>query len=285
MKLAGGPQIHLERSSRLRIVTGEAREQEGAVLLGLQKGEMQYTGDSNTRVTLEMPGVRAEVSEAVFRARVIDSNHVQLASDRGDITIGVGDRPFVVHEWEEIDTALALDEMVRPQPPITEIPGDRVVTKEAVFLIQGRAQPGSMVVMDSSDGHLGQTLANAQGHFEYEIQSLSEKDYEIWAVSTGPRGTTSSESNHIYLEVDRTSRNLRSSHPSGRMDVSSSPILLEGMMEPSAHVFVNDLEVNLDGQGRFSIQIPLQTRNNKVDLRVSDEAGNEFVAGMVIKLH
>jgi len=144
---------------------------------------------------------------------VIDSNHVQLASDRGDITFEVGDCPFIVHEWEEIDTALALDEMVRPQAPIIEIPGDRVATKEAIVLIQGRAQPGSMVVMYSSDGHLGQTLANAQGHFEYGFQSLLENGYEIWAMSTGPRGTTSSESNQIYLEFDRTPPNPAKPEP------------------------------------------------------------------------
>ncbi|MCG2769429.1 MAG: Ig-like domain-containing protein [Chloroflexota bacterium] len=284
VKLAEGTQIYLERNSLLSISPRGAKEQESAILFGLQKGGMQYTGDSNTSASFEMPGVRAEVSEAVFRARVIDSNHVQLASDRGDITVEVGDRPFVVHEWEEIDTALALDEMVRPQPPIIEIPGDRTVTKEAVVLIQGRAQPGSMVVMSSSDGHLGQTLANAQGHFEYEIQSLSENDYEIWAVATGPRGTTSSESNHIHLEFDRTPPKLEIISPYWP-DVFSSPILLEGMTEPGAHVFVNEIEVAVDGQGRFSIQIPFQTGDNKVDLRVSDAAGNEFVAGMVIRLH
>ena len=283
MKLAGGLQIYLERSSRLSIVPGGAKEQDGVLLLGLQKGGMQYTGDSNDRITLEMPGVRAEVSEAVLRARVIDSTHVQLASDRGDITVEVGNRSFVVHEWEEIDTALALDEMVRPQPPIIEIPGDRIVTKEAVVLIRGLAQPSSMVAMHSSDGHLGQTLANAQGHFEYEIQSLLENDYEIWAVATGPRGTTSSESNHIYLEFDRTPPKLEIISPYWP-DVSSSPILLEGMTEPGAQVFVNEIEVNVDAQGRFSIQIPLQTGNNKLDLRVSDAAGNEFEAGMVIRL-
>jgi len=285
MKLAGGPQIYLERNSRLNIVPpGGAKEQESAVHFELQQGGMQYTGDSNTRATFEMLNVRAEVSEEVFRARVIDSNHAQLALDRGDITVEVGNNLFVIHEWEEIDTTLAPDEMVRPQPPIIDISGDRIVTKEASVLIQGRAQPGSMVMMYSSDGHLGQTMANAQGHFEYAIQSLSENDYEIWAVAIGPRGTTSSESNHIHLVFDRTPPKLEITSPYWP-DVSSSPILLEGMTEPGAKVFVNEIEVNVDEQGRFSIQIPLQTGNNKVDLRVSDAVGNEFVAGMVIKLH
>ena len=283
-EIGGGAYISLLPGSQLDIVPGGAKVEGGGTLLRLQNGEMQYTGDSSASISIEIQDALVSAADAEFRAQVIASNHVQLAADRGAIDIEVGDQPFVVHEWEEINTALAPDEMVRPQPPIIEIPGGSIVTKEANVLIHGLAQPGSVVVIYSSDGHLGQIVANAQGHFEYEIRSLSENGYEIWAVATGPRGTTSSESKHIYLEFDRTPPKLEILSPYWP-DVSSSPILFEGMTEPGAQVFVNAIEVNVDGQGRFSIQMPLQTGDNRVTLRVSDAAGNEFIAGMVIRLH
>lgn len=284
INIARGPQIHLGSDSLLGVVSWGAEGEERTLLLRLQKGKMDYMGDSRTQTLIEMPGVRVSASDAEFRALVTESNHVDLASGKSDLDVEVGDRSLVVREWEEMSTSLAPEEMVRPQRPIVAGSGGSVLTKERAFLVQGRAQPGSRVAVYSSDGRDGDAVADVQGLFEYEFLPLEEKSYEIWTVSTGPRGTSSTESEHIYLEFDWTPPMLVVDSPYWP-DVTSSPVLLEGTTEPGARLVVNGMQVDVGVQGRFSIEIPLQPGNNDVVLKVSDAAGNEFVARMVVKLH
>jgi len=283
LKLAMGPLIHVQPDSRLELVPAGTAAEDG-VKVRLDRGGIECKSDGAVATAIEMPGVQARAAGADFRAEVTGSRQSYLASDKGQVAAQVDGHALVVSEWEELSTSLPADRMVRPQRPVLDLPAREVVTRAMAYRITGRAQPGSLVEIYATGGLRGETRADAQGRFEYQFRSSEEKIYDVWAVCTGPRGTSSDESARVRLSFDRTPPKLEIESPRWP-DVTSSPVLLEGNTEPGARLIVNGSQAEVDGQGHFSVEIPLQPGDNDLQLRVSDAAGNEFVATMVIKLH
>ena len=99
--------------------------------------------------------------------------------------------------------------------------------------------------------------------FPEEVQPTEEK---ILPTDTGAISQPESAVEAgIFLDVQR---------PSNGATVADSKLVVSGITEAKAEVFINESELTADSQGKFSITIILEEGENIIVITVSDDEGN-----------
>jgi flagellar hook assembly protein FlgD len=90
------------------------------------------------------------------------------------------------------------------------------------------------------------------------------------------RGTARETSNTVPVLVDTVAPVIRLANMPGDMQVKEGDITIEGVTEPDATVWLNNgpQPVPIDSSGGFRIEHRLQEGDNKIELAVTDSAGN-----------
>ena len=90
------------------------------------------------------------------------------------------------------------------------------------------------------------------------------------------KGTAREASNTVPVLVDTISPVIRLANMPGDMQVKEDEITIEGVTEPDATVWLNNgpQPVPIDSSGGFRIEHRLQEGENRIELSVTDNAGN-----------
>lgn len=72
--------------------------------------------------------------------------------------------------------------------------------------------------------------------------------------------------------------------PSDNDVVSTSPVRIEGEANPGTVISLNDALVAVDASHKFSVQIPLQSGLNTIEIVASDEQGNQEYGFLTLSL-
>jgi flagellar hook assembly protein FlgD len=102
---------------------------------------------------------------------------------------------------------------------------------------------------------------------------VPDGDYYVHITATGAARRAS---NTYPIRVDTTPPVIRLANMSEEMYVADKEILIEGVTEPDTTVWLNDnpQPLPLDSNGGFQTQYHLQEGENRIELVVSDAAGN-----------
>ena len=101
--------------------------------------------------------------------------------------------------------------------------------------------------------------------------------------TTTPDRKSSRLSDAVTFVYDRTPPPLRILAPTSPI-VVKSPVRIVGETERGAKAAVNGHPVRVDATGRFTSTLKLEPGENRVNVTVTDLAGNELLDSMVLKM-
>jgi len=126
----------------------------------------------------------------------------------------------------------------------------RVVQERAT---PGDFQAGTEIVIEAKDG------GSADGNYTIQYYSVDLINNKETTKELKVRMDTT-----VFLQLAAE----------GPLSVSKDRYTLEGKTEPGSKVTVNDEQVTLAADGSFSVEVSLKPGSNKVNIQVTDPAGN-----------
>lgn len=153
-------------------------------------------------------------------------------------------------------------------PPLLSItsPDKKIITNQTTLQLSGITEPGASVTVAGVD-----ISVNSDGTFSRVI-NLREGINSLKVEAKDRAGNTAV----AYVEVilDTVPPQLIITSPVENFVTSSPTVLLQGITERGAKVFVDGKEVSVDSGGNFSTQILVKEGINSLKIEAKDIAGN-----------
>lgn len=171
-------------------------------------------------------------------------------------------------------TVIDQDSGLPPQPPLIQAPPSHTNTSK--LTLSGFAQPDTTV-------HL---LINNQKEASAEIDDTGELNIDI-ALREGEnlvslyatdQANTESQTVTYNITLDTRAPEIKIGRPEEGQTfelLENQTITIEGETKPRAQVYINGRMVVADAEGLFSQRYHLTEGENKIGIKVIDQAGNE----------
>ncbi len=159
-------------------------------------------------------------------------------------------------------------------PPVLNIPYE--ATNTAQINIRGYGTPHSNVEIFLEDEKKDSTSVSDDGTFEIKDLTLALGTNNIYGKSADDKGKESLPSKTIKLIFDNEKPSLEVTEPEDgkKIQGGDKKINIAGKSEINAQVLINDSQVVLDKDGKFTTQLPLNDGDNNFDIKAIDSAGN-----------
>ena len=244
---------------------------DGEKLLG------EATADTQGRVELPLPTPLPEGPHNV-RAVVVDKNGKEVAvSEAVAFTI--------LPAWVSPVT-----------PAITQPAGGATLEADEVTTLEGTAAPGAKVQIFEGATQLGETTADAEGRWRFELpEALAEGAHTLHFVVVDEAGREIAASEPVAFTIIPAATPVPTpaivSLPGGASIAAGEPLLLEGIAAPEATIQLYDGETLLgettaDAAGRWRFQVPAPLAAGEHALRtvVLDAEGKEVAVSEPVAL-
>jgi hypothetical protein len=166
---------------------------------------------------------------------------------------------------------------IAPRVPAFAAPDE--ATQEDTITLNGYAEPKSKVVL-VKNGSEDQTItADDSGEFSLEVH-LDEGINELSLYSVDEANNESVLSKTYTVNLDRTAPEVDWLLPEENktvLNLREQTIDVKGKVNERAKVYLNDQFVSYSPDGNFSTTFQLQQGDNKLTLKVIDDAQNETV--------
>lgn len=162
-----------------------------------------------------------------------------------------------------------------PPPPPRFLTTDGF-TKDSSIEINGYASPNVTVIL-VTEGEESIIDTDASGAFEKKV-SLKEGENKITAFAQDKAGNKSTSSDEITIFYDKTSPDVEIEKPlegESFYGTGADRIEIKGKTEAEAKAYINDRLAITNEAGEFSIFLNLSEGENKITIKVVDQAGNE----------
>jgi bacillopeptidase F len=171
-------------------------------------------------------------------------------------------------------TIIEQDSGLPPQTPLIESPPS--YTNEAKLKLSGYASANSTVHLLLNSQKETSVEAGEEGMFEVEV-ALSDGENLISLYSTNEADLESQTvSYQVNLDTKEPEIKIGSPEPDQKFELKDNQtIQVVGETEPRAKVFIDSRMVVADADGLFSQRYHLSEGENKIEIRVIDQAGNE----------
>lgn len=184
---------------------------------------------------------------------------------------GLGKVTGFFKEHKEVETSVADNPSLAP--PVLTIPYE--ATNSAKIDIHGFAASGSKVKIYLDDELITSTQTNSDGSFTARNVSLVLGTNNIYGKTEDENGNESLASKIIRLFYDNEKPPLQISTPGdGQTFSGERKIHIAGNTEPSSNLTINEDQVILDTDGKFSKQISLNDGQSSFLIKSTDKAGN-----------
>lgn len=150
-------------------------------------------------------------------------------------------------------------------------------TNSAKIALAGYAEAGAAVKLSRGGIAIEETIAGADGNFEFANVVLKEGENEFFAEAVDSQGNTGNPSRSYTVSYDSEAPSLVIEEPEagkGFFD-KDSPITIKGTTEAGSQLTVNGKFIFVDADGRFDTNWPLSSGSNQLDFFSRDPAGNE----------
>ena len=149
-------------------------------------------------------------------------------------------------------------------------------TSTASIRISGLAEPGVKVFLSRDGQDAGEVLAGEDGEFIFRDVFLEEGQNLLSVIAEDETGNRSESSTGISVFLDKTAPKLDILKPEGEGATTEEvDFRLEGSSERGVSVRVNERVAIVDGEGNWYFVLPLLEGKNEVEVKATDEAGNE----------
>jgi hypothetical protein len=225
----------------------------------------------------------ADGDPAKFKVTVLDDKSTAVAIYRGKAQVTTGEQVVAVkaHEYVVIDTSGTASQpkrLLEAPDAVEPRPGERHSYREfppavafAWRAVRGAEEYRITIAKDENFRHVD--LDERTNQTSYSIGNLTKGKY-WWTVTSirgGVDGNPSQPRTFTMIE-DRVAPVLRVTRAEAR--THEAKLVLEGVSEPGARVFVGGAPATVQDDGRFSFVTPLQPGVNLVVVEAVDAVGN-----------
>lgn len=189
-------------------------------------------------------------------------------------------------DWQSGDIPIVADDTVPPAPPRIVIPYD--ATNSAELNLQGYTEPGATVQFFLNQEKVKEITAESDGQFLISDLELDKGYNWIYATAIDQAQNTSLESQKQLLVYDVSPPKLTVEKPtSGEQFYGSGQKRIEiiGQVEDADRVSVNNRSVIISQNGSFSTFMTLEDGEQILEIKATDQAGNETVEEIVVTYH
>lgn len=159
-------------------------------------------------------------------------------------------------------------------PPILNIPFE--ATRTAQINIRGYGTANSKVAIFLDDEKKDTIEVSADGDFELQNVSLSLGINNIYGKSIDEKNQESLPSKTFQIIYDNEKPKLDISEPEDgkKIQGGDKKIKISGTTEIGVKIFINDNQVIVDKDGKFSSEQPLNEGDNNFNIKAIDAASN-----------
>ncbi len=159
-------------------------------------------------------------------------------------------------------------------PPILNIPFE--ATSTAQINIKGYGSPNSKVAIFLDDEKKDTVDVSGDGSFELKNVSLGLGINNIYGKSVDDKDKESLPSKTFQVIYDNEKPKLELSEPEDgkKIQGGDKKIKISGTSEIGVKIFINDSQIIIDKDGKFSSEQPLNDGDNNFNIKAIDEAAN-----------
>lgn len=158
-------------------------------------------------------------------------------------------------------------------PTLTDVPE---ATNKKTFSFKGYAEPGTVVTLFVQEIQKAQTLVDKDGNFSFSDVPLDTGSAVIYVKTKNSKGQDSPPSKSYTVIFDDKAPVLNVKNPQdGDKFTDASPFYtVEGTVNETGIVLVNDHQASLDSGNNFRLVISLKEGDNFLTIKATDKAGN-----------
>lgn len=169
--------------------------------------------------------------------------------------------------------AEAVADNANAAPPVLNIPFE--ATNSSSIDIPGYATPGSKVKLFLDDEEKEIVEVSDEGNFTFKNISLNLGTNNIYAKTVDDKSKESLPSKTIRVIFDNEKPKLEISEPEdGKSIQGERKLKVAGKTEPQAKIYLNNSQVIVDSEGKFTTTISLNDGENIVTIKSQDSASN-----------
>lgn len=164
---------------------------------------------------------------------------------------------------------------IAPRVPAFSAPPE--ATQESSITLEGFAEPKSKVVLIKNGQEGDNTEVNDEGAFSMQV-NLDEGENTLALYSIDEAKNESSVGKEYKVVFDKTAPEVDWQTPEDQKTVKNlreQTIDVKGKANERTKIYLNDQFISASSDGEFSTTFLLQQGENKLTLKVVDEAGNE----------
>jgi len=154
--------------------------------------------------------------------------------------------------------------------PILEMPN---ATNEAILVINGKANPDTLIELYNNKSKELTTNADFEGSFSFEYV-LESRNNQFYVKSRDKYNNKTKESKIYDLTYIEEPPRLEIKSPESGGKVYDSRITVEGLTDKEVFIKINGLPVVTKADGTFSYPLTLNKGDNEIVVMAEDVAGN-----------
>jgi len=154
--------------------------------------------------------------------------------------------------------------------PILEMPN---ATNEAILIINGKANPDTLIELYNNKEKQLSTNADYEGAFSFEFV-LNSRNNQFFVKSTDKYSNKTKESKIYDLTFIEEPPRLELKSPENGSKVYDSQVTIEGLTDKEVFIKINGMPVVTKADGTFSYPFSLNKGDNEIVITAEDVAGN-----------
>lgn len=193
--------------------------------------------------------------------------------------------PSAVRLFFEIldqETNLTQVSTIPPQPPILAAPPR--YTKQSEIDLEGYGKPGAMLHLVVNNQKQDEVEIDEEGQFSVTAK-LQEGENRVLLYSSDEAGNESIDK--VYqINKDTKPPEIKIGFPDDGASFhlrEDQIITIRGETKPQAKVYINDVLTYANSQGRFNYRFALKQGENKIEIIVEDQAGNQSEQELTVR--
>lgn len=178
--------------------------------------------------------------------------------------------------FEIIDkqTVIEQDSGLPPQAPIVASPPE--FTNNSSLELSGYSQPSSTIKVMVNNQERDSVEVDEEGSFQVNLK-LNQGNNQISLYTIGKNELESNRVTYnVVLDTEEPQIKIGNPEDGQRFETKENQtITIEGETKPKAKIYINNRLVLANTEGLFTYKYYLSDGENKIGIRVVDEAGNE----------
>jgi hypothetical protein len=174
------------------------------------------------------------------------------------------------------------EDIIPPQQPAVHAP--LVATNSAKLTLQGYTEPQAQVHLKLNRQQQAKQQAHDGGEFSFKVK-LKPGENQLAIQSEDEAGNQSQVTNYEVL-LDTGKPEIKIDAPEDGAEFTRHEdrvIEVTGETEPEAKVYINSYLTYANQQGQFKLRYPLTEGENKLEVEVIDQAGNQNKTELTVK--